>query len=131
MNSATVFTRPLHGCPVHGRKIRYHRVVRDDRPRIRSRAAQELGGGPITIVTRGALWAAIGADLPPRTSLRAIVQSQDVASAQKLRELAARFFNAVGEEGPHNQKARDVLPGFDKLVKQLTPKVEEDRLIVK
>jgi hypothetical protein len=58
------------------------------------------------------------------------VQSQDAASAQKLLELAARFLKLVGEEGPHNQKARDILPGFDKLVEQLTPKVQEDRLVV-
>ncbi len=103
------------------------KVVEEIMPKL----PQELGGGPITIVTRGALWAAVSVDLPPKTSVRATVQSQDAASAQKLRELAARFFKAVGEEGPHNQKARDVLPGFDKLVKQLTPKVEEDRLIVK
>jgi len=45
--------------------------------------------------------------------------------------MAARFFNAVGmKKVLITQKARDVVPGFDKLVKQLTPKVEEDRLMV-
>lgn len=91
---------------------------------------QELGGGPITIVTRGFLWAAVGVEFPPKTSVHVTVQSQDAASAQKLRDLVAHCFKLVGEEGPHNQKARDVLPGFDKLVERLTPKIQEDRLVV-
>jgi hypothetical protein len=102
------------------------RVIEEIMPKL----PQELGGGPITIVTRGILWASVAVDLPPKISIRATIQSQDAASAQKLHDLAARFLKVVGEEGPHNQKARDVLPGFDKLVEQLTPKVEEDRLVV-
>jgi len=91
---------------------------------------KELGGEPITTVTRGFLWAAVGVDLAPKASVRVTVQSQDASSAQKLRDLLAQFFKSVGEEGPHNQKARDVLPGFDKLVERLTPKVEEDCLVL-
>jgi hypothetical protein len=91
---------------------------------------KELGGELITTVTRGFLWAAVGVDLAPKASVHVMVQSQDAASAQKLRDLVAQCFKLVGEEGPHKQKARDVLPGFDKLVEKLTPKVEEDRLVV-
>src|SRR5207249_10501690 len=91
---------------------------------------QELGGGPITIVTRGALWAAVGADLPPKLSLRETIQSSDTEAAKKLCDLIARFYQGVGEEGSPNQKARDLFPGWDKLVEQLTPKVEGDRLVV-
>jgi hypothetical protein len=102
------------------------RVVEEIMPKL----PKELGGGPITILTRGILWGAAGSDLPPKVSVRVTVQSPDAASAQKLHDLAAQFLKLVGEEGPHNQKARDVLPGFDKLVEQLTPKVQEDRLTV-
>jgi hypothetical protein len=102
------------------------RVIQEIMPKLPA----ELGGGPITIVTHGALWGAVGANLPPSMSVHATIQSQDAASAQKLHDLAVQFFKVVGEEGPHNQKARDVLPGFDKLVEQLTPKVQEDRLVV-
>jgi hypothetical protein len=102
------------------------RVVEEIMPKL----PQELGGGPITIVTHGFLWGAVGVDLPPKPSLRATVQSQDAAAARKIHDLVTQFFKVVGEEGPHNQKARDILPGFDKLVEQLTPKVEEDRLVV-
>ncbi len=102
------------------------RIIEEIMPKL----PPELGGGPITIVTKGALWGAAGIDLPPKTAFHATIQSQDSASAQKLRDLAARFLQLVGEEGPHNQKARDILPGFDKLVEALTPKVQEDRLVV-
>ena len=102
------------------------KVVEEIMPKL----PQELGGGPISVITRGFLWAAVGVDLSPKASLRVTVQSQDAASAQKLRDLTAKFLFLQGEEGPHNQKARDFLPGFDKLVEQLTPKVQEDRLVV-
>lgn len=102
------------------------KVVEEIMPKL----SQELGGGPITVITRGLIWGAVGVDLTPKASLRVTVQSQDAATAQKLRDLTARFLFLQGEEGPHNQKARDVLPGFDKLVEQLTPKVQEDRLVV-
>jgi hypothetical protein len=102
------------------------RIVEEIMPKL----PQELGGGPITVVTRGVLWGALGMDLVPKTSVQLTVQSQDAASAQKLRDLTARFLKLVGDEGPHNQKARDVLPGFDKLVERLTPTIQEDRLVV-
>jgi len=102
------------------------RIVEEIMPKL----PQELGGGPITVVTRGVLWGSLGMDLAPKTSVQLTVQSQDSASAQKLRDLTARFLKLVGDEGPHNQKARDVLPGFDKLVERLTPTIQEDRLVV-
>ena len=68
--------------------------------------------------------------MPPKTSLRATVQSQDTAAAQKLRDLAARFYKVFGDEGSRNRKARDIFPGWDRLVEQLTPKIEGDRLVV-
>jgi len=102
------------------------KVVEEIMPKL----PQELGGGPITVVTRGLLWGAVGVDLTPKASLRVTVQSQDAGSAEKLRDLTAKFLLLQGEEGPRNQKARDVLPGFDKLVELLTPKVQEDRLVV-
>lgn len=102
------------------------KVVEEIMPKL----PQELGGGPITTVTHGVRWAALGVDLPPKLSLRGIVQSSDAEAAKKLRELIARFYKLVGEEGSPKQKARDFFPGWDKLVEQLTPKVEGDRLVV-
>lgn len=90
----------------------------------------ELGGGPITTVTRGARWAALGVDLPPKLSLRGTIQATDGEAAKKLRDVIARFYKLLGEEGSRNQKARNLIPGWDKLVEQLTPKVEGDQLVV-
>jgi Protein of unknown function (DUF1559) len=91
---------------------------------------QELGGGPITIVTKGVQWAAFGADVSPQMSLRGTIQSQDGETAKNLRDLIARFYQLLGEEGPKDRKARDLFPGFDKLAEQLTPKAEGDRLVI-
>jgi Protein of unknown function (DUF1559) len=102
------------------------KVVEEIMPKL----PKELGGGPITTVTRGVLWASMGVDLAPKLSLRGTLRSQDAETAKKLRDLIAQFYKLVGEEGSHNQKARDILPGFDKLVEKLTPRVEEDRLVV-
>src|SRR5262249_3422654 len=102
------------------------KVVEEIMPKL----PQELGGGPITIVTRGALWAAVGVDLPPKLSLRGTIQSSDAEAAKTLHDLVARFYKLLGEEGSPKQKARDLFPGWDKLVEQLTPKVEGDRLVV-
>jgi Protein of unknown function (DUF1559) len=91
---------------------------------------QELGGGPTTIVTKGVLWAAFGANVSPKMSLQGTIQSQDAETAQKLRGLIAQFYKLLGDEGPKGRTARQILPGFDKLAEQLTPKAEGDHLVL-
>lgn len=45
---------------------------------------KEIGGGPSTIVTHGALWTAIGINVPPSASVKVVVQSQDAPAAAEL-----------------------------------------------
>jgi hypothetical protein len=40
----------------------------------------EVGGGPSRTLTRGLRWAALGADLPPKLTLRLVIQSADPAA---------------------------------------------------
>jgi hypothetical protein len=82
------------------------------------------GGGPSTIVTRGFLWAALGADGPPKPSLRLVIQSRDAAAAKSFNSLLPKVYKALGQD----KVLRRLVPDFDKLVTQLTPAVAADRL---
>jgi hypothetical protein len=98
------------------------RVVEEMTPEL----PKEVGGGPSTILTRGLLWAAVGADAPPKTSLRVVIQSEDHQAAAALRgkwlELV-RFLSTYEE-------ARRRLRDFEKATSLMTPNVEGDRLVL-
>lgn len=47
----------------------------------------ELGGGPITDLTRGMMWAASGLEVEPGPSLRLIVEAKDPVAAKALERL--------------------------------------------
>lgn len=85
---------------------------------------KELGGGPGKVLTRGVVWAALGADLSPQPSLRLVIQSADAAAAKELGSVIERMLETVS----HEKGAREVFPDIDKLRSSLTPKVENDRL---
>lgn len=75
----------------------------------------ELGGGPTTTLTRGALWAALGVDNTPDLTLRFVAQSESRDAARVLQR--------------HLEKlSRDRLPISEKLLSALRPQVTEDRL---
>jgi hypothetical protein len=75
---------------------------------------RQLGGGSITTLTRGVQWAAAGADGPPQTSLRVVIQSQDAAAAEALRGLIGKVYDLLG------RTSRVALPPL--------PQVDGDRL---
>jgi hypothetical protein len=89
-----------------------------------------LGGGPSSVFTRGAQWAAVGIDLPPRMAIRAVVQSQDAQAAEALR---ARWIELLRLPEQHEQlreELRQFVPWFDTAAKLLVPKAEGDRLVL-
>lgn len=75
----------------------------------------ELGGGPVTTLSRGVLWAAIGGDLSPKPTLRLVVQSQTAEAARALRDYLTRLL-------------RDRSPQLEKLLATLLPAAHDDRL---
>jgi hypothetical protein len=85
---------------------------------------KEIGGGPSSTLTRGLLWAAIGADVSPKLSLNVVIQSEDAAAAKKLRDWIAGVYKLLGEQ----KEVKQFLPNFDKLAAAFLPKVEGDRL---
>lgn len=87
---------------------------------------KEIGGGPSTILTRGALWAVAGIDLPPRVSLRLVVKSQDAAAAAALHAKWTEVVRLVGQW----KEVRGLVPNFDRAASLLSPKVEGDRLTI-
>ncbi len=102
----------------------HRRVIEEMLPEL----PKEIGGGPSTILTRGFLWAALGANLPPQPSLRLVIQSQDSAAATALHGKwveAARLL-AKREDLPKPFR----LPNLDKVASLLRPNVEGDRLVL-
>ena len=61
----------------------------------------ELGGGSCKLLTRGFLWAAIGFDAPPTTSLRIVVQSESAGKAQELADFFKASLNLTGQATRH------------------------------
>jgi hypothetical protein len=86
----------------------------------------ELGGGPSTIFTRGMLWASLGVNAPPRTSLNLTIQSADTEAAKAMPGL----LGALSKKVAQSDDTRRALPGIDKLLAVLIPRAKGDRLTV-
>jgi hypothetical protein len=100
----------------------FARVIEETLPEL----PREIGGGPSTIITRGALWAAISLDLPPHASARFVIQSQDAPAAEALvRKIGdvLRFLGGLPE-------TKKFVPQFDQIAAKLTPKAEQDQLVL-
>jgi Protein of unknown function (DUF1559) len=98
------------------------RVIEELMPQL----PKEIGGGPISILTRGISWAALEVDLPPRPGLRLVFKSQDAQAAEAL---CAKWMDTLRLAG-QDKGVRKVVPQFDPLVALLTPRVERDRLVL-
>jgi hypothetical protein len=85
-----------------------------------------LGGGSTRPLTDGLRWAALGADLPPRQSLRMILQATDAMAARELQALLTGVAQSVGRQ----PRVRRLLPEFDKLGRLLTSQVKGDRVVL-
>jgi hypothetical protein len=98
------------------------RVIEETMPML----PEVIGGGSTSVFTRGAQWAAVGVDLPPRMAIRVVAKSQDVQAAEALR---ARWLDLLRQAGKHPEMPR-FIPAFDQVAKLLTPTVEKDRLVL-
>jgi hypothetical protein len=86
----------------------------------------ELGGGSVKVLTHGFLWAAIGLDGPPATSVRVVVQSENAGKAKEL----ADFFTSNLARLAKLPMAEKIVPGISSILNELTPTVAGDRLTV-
>jgi hypothetical protein len=88
---------------------------------------RELGGGPITEVTRGLLWAAFGLNAGAKPSFKLVVAAPSEDAARSLHRLGQSVATAV-EKAPELQ---GIFPDFSKLTSQLRTEIIANRLIVK
>jgi hypothetical protein len=84
-------------------------------------------GGSGKVISRGVQWAALGANVSPRLSLRLVIQSKDAKSAKTFHDLLIRLSRLVSRQvepgGP--------LPDADKMLAPLIPGVNGDRLTLR
>lgn len=98
------------------------RVLREMLPRL----PEEIGGGSGKVLSDGLLWAAIGAQLPPRLSVSATIQSRDPESAAALRGMLVSGFQLLGRQ----PEIRRQWPQVDDLARLMTPRLSGDQLLL-
>jgi prepilin-type processing-associated H-X9-DG protein len=98
------------------------RVVEEMLPNL----PRELGGGPITSVSRGLSWMAIGLNQDPGPQLKVIVQGKDQAATSALKELGKTVLQYIGKLPPITPGG----PDFARLADDLKAEVTEDRISV-
>ncbi len=96
------------------------RVVEEMLPNL----PRELGGGPITTVSRGLSWMAIGLNQDPEPQLKAIVQGNDVAATKALNDLGKTILQYISKLPPLTPGGAD----FARLADDLKAEVTEDRI---
>ncbi len=87
---------------------------------------KELGGGPITGVTRGMLWTAAGLTPAPEPRLQFVVQAKNPESAQSLNALGKSLIQYLRQSPQVPRYAPDVA----KLADDLKIEVNQDRITV-
>jgi hypothetical protein len=83
-----------------------------------------VGDGPSTTLTHGLVWAALGANGPPKASLRLVIQSQDGAAAQSFATWLTNAYQALGQD----KGLRRLAPNLDKVRRLPPPQVTADQL---
>lgn len=84
----------------------------------------QAGGGSTRPLAHGLLWAAVGVNLPPKPSLRLVLQSPDADSAGKLKDALVQIFKTLAAQ----RGVRDFLPDIVPLAELFAPRAEDDRL---
>jgi hypothetical protein len=100
----------------------YRRVVEEMQPNL----PRELGGGPITPITRGLVWVAIGLETQPRPVVRLVIQAHAVAAARALRDVGHDALRWLEQ----SSWIRRRFPDFAKIAEQIKPTLEGDRVVL-
>lgn len=86
----------------------------------------ELGGGTTGKIVDGAAWLGIGMNLSPKFELRGIAQSSDVAGSEALQQAISATLTTLARSDVVKQR----FPNAEGLRQLLTPRREEDRLVI-
>jgi prepilin-type processing-associated H-X9-DG protein len=100
----------------------HRRVVQEIMPVL----PKELGGGPMTLLTKGLLWVAIGLKAEPEPRLQFVVQGNDAAAAQQLYDLGKSIVQFVR----HSPNVPRYAPDFAMLADELKADLNQDRISV-
>jgi prepilin-type processing-associated H-X9-DG protein len=84
----------------------------------------QLGGGPMTDLTRGMLWAAVGLEFGARPSVRLVAESKDATSAKALAGLANHVLDYLGR----SPDVLRILPDLPRILANVKPAAEGSRL---
>jgi prepilin-type processing-associated H-X9-DG protein len=87
---------------------------------------KELGGGPISTVTRGLRWIAAGLSTEPEPGFQFIVQGSDAASAQALAAIGKSIVQFLRQSPSVPRYA----PNFAQLADEVKAIVDQDRITV-
>jgi hypothetical protein len=88
---------------------------------------KELGGSPVTLLTRDMDWLALGCDLPPKLALDLQIQCQNEKAAKAL----AEFLESMVKQSTADPDTKRPVPEIDKLVqKALVPTAKGDRVVL-
>jgi hypothetical protein len=98
------------------------KVLEENMPKL----PPQLGGGSIKVLTGGLQWAVVRVDTNPNVELHVIVQAADAAAAKALLGLVIQAYKALGED----KDAKPILKDFPGLAEKLTPKVDDNRLVL-
>ncbi len=85
---------------------------------------KQFGGVPMTTITDGIRWGALGVDGPPQLTVHLFIQSKDASAADRLHAWITDFWTRVGQE----KGVRQAWPPFQELTKHLTPTAQGDHL---
>lgn len=86
----------------------------------------ELGGGPIQIVSRGMQWLSLAIGLPPSPSFKIVIQATDPAAAGKLNDTIEK---AIAWAGQRKEGPPEVL-AFTEMLGGLKTQVQANRITI-
>jgi prepilin-type processing-associated H-X9-DG protein len=96
------------------------RVLEETMPRFPA----EVGGGPITDLTHGLIWAAVGIENADKPAIKLVAASRDAESAKSLVRLGESAFGFL-RRSPEVQRA---VPDLAKVLPEFKPTVAENRI---
>jgi hypothetical protein len=85
----------------------------------------ELGGGPVTTVTRGLQWVRLTGEADP-LGFRLVIQAKDAESANALLELGRHLLKLLQGQ----KEVKRILPNVAQQSAMLLPRVEGDKLVL-
>ncbi len=109
---------PLQVAIAPGNTLR--RVIEESMPVL----PPQLGGGPITDVSKGLRWASFAMDFEPKATLRVLIQAKDADAAKNLEKLAQTGLGFAAK----SLLADKAMGDLSKAIEQMKPQSQGDRV---